>query len=296
MAVTRQQYDIQRATVAQDQVTVQSDQAQIDAAKLNVAYCEITSPIDGVTGLRLVDIGNLVQASAATPLVVVTQIKPIYVTFTVPERDLDRIRQGMAQYPLSVLAFNGDDDKELSSGTLKLVKTRSTSAPGRSLPPASVGALLCFEFFGFDLSVIAIIGLIMLTGIVKKNAIMMIDFALERVRHEHKSAEEAIYEAAVLRFRPIIMTTMSAIFGILPIAIGIGAGSELRQPLGVAVVGGLVMSQALTLFTIQVTYVYMERLSEWLSGAGRTRRPSPIARDHALVAAGHYPRPAAGHD
>jgi multidrug efflux pump subunit AcrB len=125
---------------------------------------------------------------------------------------------------------------------------------------------------------------------------MMIDFALERVQHEHKSAEEAIYEAAVLRFRPIMMTTMAAIFGILPIAIGIGAGSELRQPLGVAVVGGLLVSQALTLFTIPVTYVYMERLSEWLSGAGRTRRPSPIARDHALVAAGHYPRPAAGHD
>jgi membrane fusion protein, multidrug efflux system len=121
LAVTRQQYDTQRATVAQDQATVQSDQAQIDAAKLNVAYCDITSPIDGVTGLRLVDIGNLVQASAATPLVVVTQIKPIYVTFTVPERDLDRIREALAQRPLSVLAFNGDDNKQLSSGTLKVV-------------------------------------------------------------------------------------------------------------------------------------------------------------------------------
>src|SRR5215469_10757324 len=160
-----------------------------------------------------------------------------------------------------------------------------------------LGALLCLEIFEFDLSVIAIIGLIMLIGIVKKNAIMMIDFEFERVRHEHKSAEEAIYEAAVLRFGPIMMTTMAAIFGILPITIGIAAGSELRQPLGVAVVGGLVLSQALTLFTIPVTYVYMERLSEWLSGgAGRARRPSPIARDHALVAAGHYPRPAAGHD
>jgi membrane fusion protein, multidrug efflux system len=130
MAVTRQQYDTQRATVAQDQATVQSDQAQIDAAKLNVAYCEITSPIDGVTGLRLVDIGNLVQASAATPLVVVTQIKPIYVTFTVPERDLDRIREAMAQHPLAVLAFNGDDDKELSSGTLKLVNNQVDQSTG----------------------------------------------------------------------------------------------------------------------------------------------------------------------
>jgi membrane fusion protein, multidrug efflux system len=130
MAVTRQQYDTQRATVEQDQATVQSDQAQIDAAKLNVAYCAITSPIDGVTGLRLLDIGNLVQASAATPLVVVTQIKPIYVTFTVPERDLDRIRQAMAQHPLTVLAFNGDDDKQLSSGTLKLVNNQVDQSTG----------------------------------------------------------------------------------------------------------------------------------------------------------------------
>ena len=164
-----------------------------------------------------------------------------------------------------------------------------------SLPPASVGALLCLELFGFDLSVIAIIGLIMLIGIVEKNAIMMIDFALERVRHEHKSAEEAIYEAAVLRFRPIMMTTMAAIFGVLPIAIGIGAGSELRQPMGVAVVGGLVVSQALTLFAIPVTYVYMERLSEWLSGSGKRRCPSVIAPDHALVRAGKHPRPVAIH-
>ncbi|MGC1890049.1 MAG: efflux RND transporter permease subunit [Stellaceae bacterium] len=157
-----------------------------------------------------------------------------------------------------------------------------------SLPPASVGALLALQIFGFDLSIIAVIGLIMLIGIVKKNAIMMIDFALERRRHEGKSAEEAIVEAAVLRFRPIMMTTMAAIFGILPIALGYGAGAELRQPLGVAVVGGLVVSQALTLFTIPVTYLYMERLSEWLSGFGRPRRrPS----DHALVLAGNHPRP-----
>jgi predicted RND superfamily exporter protein len=165
-----------------------------------------------------------------------------------------------------------------------------------SLPPATVGALLCLELFGFDLSVIAIIGLIMLIGIVKKNAIMMIDFALERVRHEHKSAEEAIQEAAVLRFRPIMMTTVAAIFGILPIAVGIGAGSELRQPLGVAVVGGLVVSQALTLFTIPVTYVYMERLSEWIGRFSRPgRRAADLTPDHALVPAGNYPRPAVIH-
>jgi len=166
-----------------------------------------------------------------------------------------------------------------------------------SLPSASVGALLSLELFGFDLSVIAIIGLIMLIGIVKKNAIMMIDFALERRRHEGKSPEEAIYEAAILRFRPIMMTTMSAILGTLPIAVGVGAGSELRQPLGVAVVGGLIVSQLLTLFTIPVTYLYMERLRDWVGTIGR-RRPrgrdarDTIPHDHALVPAGHYPPPA----
>jgi multidrug efflux pump subunit AcrB len=172
-----------------------------------------------------------------------------------------------------------------------------------SLPPATVGALWSLELFHFDLSVIAIIGLIMLIGIVKKNAIMMIDFALERLRHEHKSPEEAIYEACVLRFRPIMMTTMAAILGTLPIALGIGAGAELRQPLGVSVVGGLVVSQALTLFTIPVTYLYMERLSNWLSSPGgwpwravpgiaRPRRAGTVAQDHAIIPAGNYPRPA----
>ena len=160
-----------------------------------------------------------------------------------------------------------------------------------SLPPASVGALAFLWLFGFDLSVIAIIGLLMLIGIVKKNAIMMIDFALERRRHENKPAEEAIYEAAVLRFRPIMMTTMAAIFGIMPIAIGIGAGSELRQPLGVAVVGGLVVSQLLTLYTIPVTYLYMERFSDWIRGFSRKRRHDTIPRDRAVVVANRFPPP-----
>jgi hydrophobe/amphiphile efflux-1 (HAE1) family protein len=134
-----------------------------------------------------------------------------------------------------------------------------------SLPSASVGALCFLYVFGFDLTMMAIIGLLMLIGIVKKNAIMMIDFALERLRVEHMPAQKAIYEAAVLRFRPIMMTTMSAIFVTLPIATGIGAGSDLRQPLGIAVVGGLIVSQALTLFTTPVTYLYMERFNEWAS-------------------------------
>jgi multidrug efflux system membrane fusion protein len=130
LATTQQQYDTQKATVDQLTASVQADEAQIDAAKLNVAYSSITSPIDGVTGLRLVDIGNLVQASAATPLVVVTQIKPIYVTFTVPEVDLDRIRQAMARHPLSVLAFNGEDNRQLSEGVLKVVNNEVQQSTG----------------------------------------------------------------------------------------------------------------------------------------------------------------------
>ena len=150
-----------------------------------------------------------------------------------------------------------------------------------SLPSAAVWALLFLWVFGFDLTMMAIIGLLMLIGIVKKNAIMMIDFALERLRVEQMPAERAIYEAAVLRFRPIMMTTMSALFVTLPIAIGFGAGSDLRQPLGVAVVGGLIVSQALTLFTTPVTYLYMERFSEWatirLVRLRRSRRGSAAA-------------------
>ncbi|MBV9379016.1 MAG: efflux RND transporter periplasmic adaptor subunit [Alphaproteobacteria bacterium] len=130
LAVTQQQYQTQQATVAQLQASLQADQAQIDAARLNVAYCSITSPIDGITGLRLVDIGNLVQASAATPLVVVTQIKPIYVTFTIPERDLDRVRQAMTQHPLTVLAFNGDDTHQLSEGKLNVVNNTVDHSTG----------------------------------------------------------------------------------------------------------------------------------------------------------------------
>jgi multidrug efflux system membrane fusion protein len=116
--------------VAQLEATVQSDQAQIDAAKLNISYSAITSPINGNTGLRLVDIGNLVQAGSATPLVVVTQIKPINVTFTVPERDLDRIRQAMNRHPLTVLAYDGNDDKQVSQGVLKVVNNEVDQATG----------------------------------------------------------------------------------------------------------------------------------------------------------------------
>jgi HAE1 family hydrophobic/amphiphilic exporter-1 len=141
------------------------------------------------------------------------------------------------------------------------------------LPAAGLGALLTLMLFGMDLSVIAIIGIVMLIGIVKKNAIMMIDFALER-RRQGASAEDAIFEACQLRFRPIMMTTMAAIMGTLPIAIGAGAGAELRQPLGLAVVGGLLVSQLLTLYITPVVYIYMERLR---GAAGRRRVPAAAA-------------------
>ena len=132
-----------------------------------------------------------------------------------------------------------------------------------TLPSAGVGALLMLMLFGYDLSVIALIGIIMLIGIVKKNGIMMVDFALSAQREQNLPPEEAIYQACVLRFRPIMMTTMCAIFGGLPLMLGSGTGSEFRQPLGYAMVGGLLLSQALTLFTTPVVYLYLDRLNNW---------------------------------
>jgi HAE1 family hydrophobic/amphiphilic exporter-1 len=133
-----------------------------------------------------------------------------------------------------------------------------------TLPSAGVGALLMLMLFGFDLSVIALIGIIMLIGIVKKNGIMMVDFALSAQREQNLPPEEAIYQACVLRFRPIMMTTMCAILAGLPLVLGGGTGAELRQPLGYAMVGGLLVSQALTLFTTPVVYLYLDRFENWL--------------------------------
>jgi multidrug efflux pump len=145
-----------------------------------------------------------------------------------------------------------------------------------TLPSAGVGALVALILFHTDLSVIALIGIILLVGIVKKNAIMMIDFALEAERNRGKSPEEAIYEACLLRFRPITMTTMAALLGGLPLAIGFGMGAEMRRPLGIAIVGGLVFSQLLTLFTTPVVYLYLDRVRvRWASSAKAARAFSP---------------------
>jgi multidrug efflux pump len=142
-----------------------------------------------------------------------------------------------------------------------------------TLPSAGVGALLALILFHNDFSVIALIGIVLLIGIVKKNAIMMIDFALEAERHEHKPPLEAIYQACLLRFRPIMMTTMAALLGAIPLALGTGTGSELRRPLGIAIIGGLIFSQVLTLYTTPVIYLFFDGLAQRFSKR-RVPRPS----------------------
>ena len=151
-----------------------------------------------------------------------------------------------------------------------------------TLPSASVGAMLALMLFKQDLNIISIIGIVLLIGIVKKNAIMMIDFALQAERQEGKSTADAIFEACMLRFRPILMTTMAALLGALPLALGTGTGYELRRPLGITIVGGLILSQLLTLYTTPVVYLAFDRLRLRMQGkrhdiVGRGAGPAPSA-------------------
>jgi multidrug efflux pump subunit AcrB len=155
-----------------------------------------------------------------------------------------------------------------------------------TLPSAGVGALLALILAGQDLGVVGIIGIILLIGIVKKNAIMMIDFALEAQRHQGSQPAEAIYTAALLRFRPIMMTTMAAMLGALPLAFGTGDGAELRQPLGISIVGGLIVSQVLTLYTTPVMYLYLDRFGAWCSALWSRLYPD---HPHAPPAAPNAP-------
>jgi multidrug efflux pump len=143
-----------------------------------------------------------------------------------------------------------------------------------TLPSAGVGALLALLIFHIEFSLIAFIGVMLLIGVVKKNAIIMIDFAIQLQRNENLSPRDAITKACLLRFRPIMMTTMGAILGALPLAIGVGEGYELRQPLGISIVGGLVVSQALTLYTTPVIYLYLDRFGDWCARQWQRFHPS----------------------
>jgi multidrug efflux pump subunit AcrB len=143
-----------------------------------------------------------------------------------------------------------------------------------TLPAAGLGALLLLMAAHFDLSVIAIVGIILLIGIVKKNGIMLVDFAQQVEQSEGLPAEQSIYQACVLRFRPILMTTMAALLGAVPMMLGTGVGSEIRQPLGYAIVGGLAVSQILTLYTTPVVYIYFDRLQSWMMRGRKKQAPS----------------------
>jgi biotin carboxyl carrier protein len=240
---TQQQLTAQQATVAEQQNTIKADQAAIDNAKAQLSYTSLVAPFDGITGIRLVDVGNIVHPTDPNGLVVVILILAALV----------------AVYLILGMLYES---------TIHPITIIST------LPSAGLGALLTLMLFGMPLDVIGIIGIILLIGIVKKNGIMLIDFALEGQRQRGLSSEDAIHEACRLRFRPILMTTLCALLAGVPLMVGTGTGSEIRQPLGFAMVGGLLVSQLLTLFTTPVVYIYMDRISAWLGDRSRSQSPS----------------------
>jgi HAE1 family hydrophobic/amphiphilic exporter-1 len=149
-----------------------------------------------------------------------------------------------------------------------------------TLPSAGAGAIAALMIFGFDFSLVAMIGVILLIGIVKKNGIMLVDFAITAEREEHLTPEAAVRKASILRFRPIMMTTAAALLGGIPLMLGAGTGAEIRQPLGYAMVGGLIVSQALTLFTTPVVYIYLDKLSSFLDRLFGPKSTEPV-RDTA---------------
>ncbi len=156
-----------------------------------------------------------------------------------------------------------------------------------TLPSAGVGAILALLLFRQEMTVVAIIGIVLLIGIVKKNAIMMIDFALDAERNGGKNSYDAIYQACLLRFRPIMMTTMAALLGAVPLAFGSGVGSELRRPLGITIIGGLILSQLLTLYTTPVIYLFFDSIAQRVGGRKQKTNAPPDTTEH-----GPQPEPA----